>query len=106
MALKEGFNYEPVLPLDEMILDFLPKEGSMFAGLYPIGETVKAMDNKAFKNQIPTSVVSARVRLMHKVGLVIQVKQPGSKTSGRSWQITEAGQRQLAAWKEAKSEQQ
>lgn len=99
--MNEGFNFEPVLPLDRLILDFLPPEGSMFAELMPIGETVKAMSVKVTNNLLPTSVISTRIRLLHKKGYVVPVHSTGQGTGHKSWQITPSGQQQLQEWKDA-----
>lgn len=103
-----GFVFEPVLPLDMLILDFLPPEGSTFAGIYPIGETVKAMVNKIGGGKVGTGTFVARVRLMHKAGLIVNVNQPGvgRENTGRAWQITAKGKAQLAEWKGTPDEQQ
>lgn len=99
---------EAVLPLDQLILEFLPPEGSMFAGIYPIGESVKAMRGRIGKGQIGSGVFTARIRLLHAAGLIMHVRQPGSSHGsgdGKAWQITKAGEKKLAEWKEAPGEQ-
>lgn len=97
--MNGGFTYEPVLPLDAIILGFLPDEGAMFADIYPIGETVKAIVAKPLEGKVRTGIVSSRIRLLKKAGLVVSAKTIGGHNAGQSWQVTPAGKAMLKKWK-------
>lgn len=101
---KTTGNYMLVDPLDYLLLQMLPDEGSIFAGLYPNGETVENMRTKFTPEQrkaITSSTISTRIRVMSLLGLVVS-KHRGSNTRGRLvWQITPAGKDVLKKWKGA-----
>jgi len=103
--IKEGL-YQLVDPLDYILLGFLPDEGSMFAELYPLGETVQNLKAKLTPEQqkaIKTSSISNRMRIMHLMGLVVK-KDKGLDTGGNAiWQVTPKGKDVLKKWKEAKN---
>jgi len=103
--IREGL-YELVDPLDYIFLGLLPDEGSMFAGLYPLGETVQNIRAKLTPEQqkaIKTASISNRMRIMHLMGLVAK-KEKGFDTGGNAvWQITPTGKEVLTKWKGAKN---
>jgi hypothetical protein len=88
--------YELVDPLDYMILDKLQDEGTTMGGYYPLADSVPGL-RKAHFSDLPNTVVSARLRVMHIQGLVLQVKTVGSKMG---WQRTEAGKGVVEAWRQ------
>lgn len=101
---KRG-EYTLVEPLDYMILDFLHEDGQMFAGLYPLGDTVQGLHKKFTKEQqaaLPAVSLSSRLRVMNIQGLVI-IKYSGVSAGGKMiWQRTKAGTGVVKKWKEEK----
>lgn len=89
-----------VLPLDYMILELMPREGTTFSGLYPIGSTVKDITKK-LNGAVPSTIISARVRLMNELGLCQKVKALGATTHGFAWQRTDKADQLLKQWKES-----
>lgn len=97
--------YELVDPLDYLILDKLQPEGTLFAGLYPLGDTVKALGAKfdQVKGGLTGSFIVARLRPLRLQGLVVP-KNAGSSTRGKTvWQRTARGTEVLTKWKETNS---
>lgn len=88
-----------VLPLDYMILEFMPRAGTTFSGLYPIGSTVKDITKK-LSGAVPPTIISARVRLMNELGLCLKIKALGATTHGAAWQRTDKADPLLKEWKE------
>lgn len=86
--------YEPVLPLDALILKELPPQGTTFADVYPIGENVQSLKKKVGGGMLDSETFSSRLRVMHLFGLVVPVKSV--KASTKQWQITTAGKKKLA----------
>jgi hypothetical protein len=94
--------YELVEPLDYMILDLLQDEGSMFADLYPLGETVPALVKK-LGGKLTNSQLTSRVRILHIQGLIVQKKSLTNKSGSTTvWQRSKVGASLLNKWKEAK----
>lgn len=92
-----------VEPFDYMILEKLPEEGTLFAGMFPLGETVANLITKFPKipgqGTIPTSFVAGRIHSMKDQGLVVK-KQAMPGTSGKAvWQRTERGTKTFENWK-------
>lgn len=93
-------DYELVVPFDFLILEHLPEVGSLFAGLYPLGETVATISksiSKTSKETLPSGIVYGRMRSMEVQGLVEFTKGPKSK---RIWQRTPKGSEVYKKWKE------
>ena len=86
--------FNPVLPLDVLIIKTLPKEGSMFMGVYPEGASVADIRKAVANGQLPVSLLNTRLRVLHRFELVEAVKIPRSPTMG--WQVTAKGE-QFAA---------
>jgi hypothetical protein len=94
--------YTLVDPFDFLILDFLPEEGQMFAGLYPLGERVPNLLKKFTPDQqkvLKTSDIAARLVSLQVQGLV-QVSSGGN--SKNQWQRTKKGTEVLNNWKKEK----
>jgi hypothetical protein len=93
--------YELVVPFDYMILEHLPEVGTLFAGMYPLGETVaniqKTLNKIAPKGQqIDVPTVYGRVRSLEIQGLVSQTRGARSK---RVWQRTTRATKIYEDWK-------
>lgn len=88
-----------VEPLDYLILDELPEEGEMVAGLYQLGTTVLSLRKKHPFEQLTGDQLSARVRVMAGAGYTRQVTMIGTSGKG-AWQRTKAGSKALSVWKE------
>ena len=96
---------EFVEPLDQMILETLPEEGSLFAGMYPLGEMVtniaKKLPKGPDKKDLPTSVIQTRLRVLKHNGMV--VSSASVQTSGKYvWQRTAKGKKFFTDWKESR----
>lgn len=94
--------YTLVAPLDYLIMDVLPTEGTLFAGMYPLGETAAniAKKLKVGKGSMPltSNIVTNRLRLMHEQGLVMKHNRvPGA--SSAVWQKTKTGNTIAKGWK-------
>lgn len=83
-----------VEPLDYLILDALPLEGTMLGDFIPLGATVRDLVKTTFKG-LDSDLISGRVRAMEFYGLTKQVVLP----SARGWQVTKTGQQWLSDWK-------
>jgi|SRR5215831_15118629 len=86
--------YDPVLPLDRMILELLPEQGALISGIYP-----DAMSAYDIVKKIPgsdTELISTRTRVMGHFGLVISMKIPKSPIQG--YQVTAAGKKFLRSF--------
>lgn len=88
MSAPKG-DFVPVLPLDKLILDLLPPEGTTFMSVYPEGPTALEIQKKIADGKVPTSILSSRLRLMRLHGYVIKITIPRQSTAG--WQITPKG---------------
>lgn len=87
--------YQLVQPLDTMILKLLPTEGTLFGGLFPLGETTvnlaKKLSDEAGQ-KVPVGIISTRMRVLHAQGLVVMVNSVGRPAGGTTvWQITKRG---------------
>lgn len=86
--------YLPMLPLDVLILKELPKEGTMFMGVYPEGASIRDVQKVVAEGRLTSSMISTRLRVLHLFGLVTGVTIPRSPTIG--WQITKKGEEFVA----------
>jgi len=85
-------------PLDYLILDLLPIEGTLHFGAYPVGLAAYEIQPKLAEGQVKITTISSRLRVMGAEGWV--VKQKGIGTSGKHvWQRTAAGDKALHKWK-------
>lgn len=95
-------DYTVVYPIDPLILSFLPEQGELFAGLYPLGETVHGILAKFTPEQqkvLDTKMISARLRVMHKQHLCAPTSS-GNTTRGKQvWQRTSSGKKLVNKWK-------
>ena len=99
--IEQGI-YELVAPLDYMILDFMPEEGAMFAGLYPLGETAANLLKKFTPEQqkaMKSTLIAARLVSLNVQKLAINMRAGGT-TEKRVWQRTKKGTEVLNEWKE------
>jgi len=85
-------------PMDYILLDNLPPEGTMFAGAYPDGPTSIELAHNLFEGKLKPSHLAARLRVLRLCGLAVTVNRRGR--SDKVWQINEAGDAYLAKWKE------
>src|SRR5262245_22637427 len=97
---KEGDRSMIVPPLDYLIIEQLPKEGTLAGGLYPIGETVPSVVKKLGGKPLTTAIVSSRVRILGLVGMATKKKGVGG-VGNFVWQITPLGEEELRTWKQA-----
>lgn len=86
--------YNPVLPLDVLILKLLPKEGAMFMGVYPEGASIGDVRKGVADGKLGSPLISTRLRVLHLHGLAVPVSIPRSPTAG--WQVTREGQQFIA----------
>jgi len=80
--------YEPVLPLDSMILEQLPKQGALISNIYP--DAISSRDIAKLVPGSDVSLISTRLRVLRIFGLVVTYKIPRSPTQG--YQITPKGE--------------
>lgn len=92
-----------VLPLDFKILSFLPEVGELFAGLYPLGETVLNLSKKFVEvpGGLPTPVITSRLRVMKAMGLVAPTRSGVGSAGNHVWQRTAAGTKYINDQKKA-----
>lgn len=98
---KKG-NYQLAVPLDYFLIGFLPNQGELFAGLYPMGETVSNILKKfppEQQNVLDTKTLSARLRVLHQQDLVEPVYAGSSSRGKIVWQRTPAAVKILQEWK-------
>lgn len=103
--------YKLIDPLDYIILSLLPNEGEMFAGLYPLGETVIALVSK-LRSDVPkeaqkivkSSMISSRIRVLNMQNLIVGKQTAVATSQGQVWQRTEKGREVLKQW-EAKQKE-
>lgn len=86
-----------VEPLDWLILQVLPPEGTLAGGMYPVGETVPGVVKKLGGGPVTVPIVSSRVRILAVVGLAVRKKAVGS-AKGLVWQITKKGEEAVKLW--------
>ena len=97
--LKEG-KLQLVEPLDYLILEKLPEEGTTLGGLVPLGETVRNLKSGEPFKQLPKAAdtLGGRLRAMEVYGLVVNVVMPGET---RGWQRTKLGEKHLTEWRKS-----
>lgn len=94
----EKGDFTLVEPLDFKLLEILPEVGTLFAGMYPLGETVKNIAKKMPTHEgqdFPTKIVFGRIRSMELQGLVAQTRGGNSQ---RVWQRTQRGSKVFKEW--------
>ncbi len=84
-------DFDLVLPLDLLLLEKLPVEGTTMGGVYEIGSTVREIHKT-----IPVSVgsIAARLRSMEVQGLTRKVRMVGNNGT-TAWQHTKLGKKLL-----------
>lgn len=92
-----------VEPLDYMIMGALPDEGTLFAGLYPLGETAQNIVKKFPKGPDgatpPVSIITGRLHTLKTQGLIKgHDSVPGAASA--VWQVTSRGKKLFNEWKE------
>jgi hypothetical protein len=97
-------DYTLVEPLDLIILESLPNEGTLFVGLYPLGETAGNISKAKLEGKIPVSVVARRLGTLRQQGLVVKKQAIGQGANEKNvvWQRTPAAVALLAS-KEGKN---
>jgi hypothetical protein len=99
---REGI-YELVDPLDYLLLDALPKQGTTMGGVVPLGESVRNLQATKF-GMLDTGQISGRLVAMRAAGYCLPVRTASVKNdSGKAWQITPFGEKVLAEWKKNQS---
>lgn len=93
--------YELIEPLDILIIEQLPLEGTLFGGLYPLGETVENL-RKKFDGKVKVTTLTARMRLLNIQGLVARTNSVSEGRGMTVWQRTAAGTKLLNDRKEKK----
>lgn len=96
MTPKGYGGYDPVLPLDKLLLEELPPEGSLILGVYPDGKSAKDLQKAVANGQLPMTQISTRMRVLHLFGLALRTKTV--RASGAVYQITDEGKKYLASW--------
>lgn len=98
---KRG-EYQLAVPIDYILMSFLPEEGTLFAGLYPMGESVVNIRKKFSPEQqkvLATKDISARLRVLHSQDLALPVYS-GSSTRGKLvWQRSLKATELVNEWK-------
>ena len=89
--------YSLVEPLDYLILAELQEEGTLMGGYYPLATHVKAL-HKHFKKELPITMLSARLRVLHQQKLAVPVGASSQRISG--WQRTAKGKELVEAWQQ------
>lgn len=95
-------DYQLALPIDRILLEYLPKQGELFGGLYPLGETVKNLLLKLpaeSRELIDTKFIAARLRVMHVQNLAAPIYAVATTRGKMVWQITPDGTKLLDKWK-------
>lgn len=90
--------FEMVEPLDYLILDMLPNEGTLFAGAYPSGKSVSELKREIGEGQISSGTFSRRLQAMSEEDLVVVKKGVGTN-GDRIWQATPRGRNVVERWK-------
>lgn len=94
-------NYQLIEPLDLILMGHLPKEGALFGGLYPLGETVQNLYLK-FEKKVKITTISTRLRVLNIQGLVVNTMSVSEGRGKTVWQRTPKGDQLLADRKEKK----
>ena len=86
-------------PLDYKLMEQLPKEGTLFGGLYQVAENSQSLSKKF---PLTPAFIGARLRIMAQGGLLSRVRaiQRGSRVG---FQITSTGEEVLKAWQQRQS---
>lgn len=84
--------YELVEPIDTLVMEMIPEEGTLFGNLYPLGETAKSLAKKLSTKEavLTATMVSQRLRALNIQGLVVKKKSIGSGGGSLVWQRTKA----------------
>lgn len=81
-------------PLDYLLLEKLPEEGTLAMGYYPLGESARSL--KGSFNGVPPTAIDSRLRSLKIAGLAAGVRL---MPKAQGYQITKRGQEVLAAWR-------
>lgn len=94
---REGDRSWLVEPLDYLLLQELPDEGTNIGGLYQLGTTIEAIAKKY--DGLTSGVASGRIRAMNLAGMTKKVKMVAGGNGGKyAWQITPFGKEVLEKW--------
>lgn len=98
----ERGEYTLAVPIDYMILSWLPEQGELYAGLYPMGETVANLRTKFSAEQqkvLDGAAISARLRVLNIQGLAAPTYS-GNTTRGKHvWQRSPKATELVNEWK-------
>jgi hypothetical protein len=97
MTVKPETNL--VEPLDFLILDLLPPEGTTAFGVYPDGQTAASLSKQIGEGRLKTSTFSTRLRVLKLMDYTTSKRGISGATKGQVWQRTEAGEKALHRWK-------
>lgn len=92
--------YTLVEPLDWFIIEKLPEEGTLFAGVFPLGETIANIAvnlPKVEGKPFPREIVATRMRSLKLQGLA---KPTRGANSTKVFQRTHKASRLYKEWKE------
>lgn len=101
-ARAERGEYTLALPIDYMILEMLPEEGELFAGLYPLGETVSNIRTKFSPEQqkvLATKTIAARLRVLHIQNLAAPIYSGNTSRGKQVWQRSLKATELVNEWK-------
>jgi len=85
-------------PLDYLILDQLPIEGTLHFGAYAVGKTAAEIGAVIAQGQVSHGTIGARLRVMSEEGWTLKMRGIGSG-SKNIWQRTHEGEKALHRWK-------
>lgn len=88
-------HYEPMLPIDRMIVEGMPPEGTLFAGIYPTGLTARDVYEKIVQKG-DFSDTLGRVRSLTLYGLLTPIQIPRASVKG--YQRSALGEKWLVKW--------
>lgn len=94
-------DYELIEPLDYLLMEKLPEVGEMFAGLYPMGETVQNLSKKfpTPNGLLDTTTITNRMRALDAQGLTSHTRSAISSNGSKIWQRTAKGTDLVRKWK-------
>jgi hypothetical protein len=87
-------------PLDFLILEKLPAEGTLIFSAYPDGKSSEELSQTVAEGNFTTLELSTRLRVLHKAHAVVTQRSFATKTKTRVvWQRTKLGEQWLSEWK-------
>ena len=98
----EGDLSQLVDPLDFLLLEELPDEGTTVGGLYQVGESVQSLAKKFTQRSgvdLTTTLIASRMVSLKYHGLSRGVKMLGRNRGGNAWQRTVFGKEVAEEWR-------